>query len=134
MDREGGNLRRLNYDVSYTDSPAWSPKGDRIAFVTRAGGGFEIYTCRPDGGDTRLVVSGGSNENPRWSPDGRHLVFSSNREGARGLFISHLDGTPPRRLPTGSFIALSPAWSPRPAGSGTALRVNPGSPTSGGQP
>ncbi|MEK7329515.1 MAG: Tol-Pal system beta propeller repeat protein TolB [Candidatus Eisenbacteria bacterium] len=134
MDREGGNLRRLTYDVDYTDSPAWSPKGERIAFVARTGGGFDIYTCRPDGGDTRLVVSGGSNENPRWSPDGRHLVFSSNREGARGLFVSDVDGTPPRKLDTGGLVALSPAWSPRPAASGSALRINEGSPTPGGQP
>jgi len=134
MDREGGNLRRLTFEVDYTDSPAWSPKGDRIAFVARAPGGFDIYTCRADGGDARLMVSGGSNENPRWSPDGRHLVFSSNREGGRGLFVSDLDGTPPRRLPTGSFRSLSPAWSPRPASSGAALRVGPGSSTLGGQP
>ena len=134
MDREGGNQRRLNFDVDYTDSPAWSPKGDRIAFVARSGGGFDIYTCRPDGGDTRLVVSGGSNENPRWSPDGRHLVFASNRDGSHGLYVSDLDGTPPRRLATGSFVASSPAWSPRPAGSGSAQRNSPGSSTLGGQP
>ncbi|TMQ73260.1 MAG: Tol-Pal system beta propeller repeat protein TolB [Candidatus Eisenbacteria bacterium] len=134
MDREGGNVRRLTYDADYTDSPAWSPKGDRIAFVARTGGGFDIYTCRPDGTDTRLIVSGGANENPRWSPDGRHLVFSSNRGGARGLFVSDLDGTPPRKLETGGLISLSPAWSPRPASGGSALRVTEGSPTPGGHP
>ena len=121
MDREGGNVRRLTYEVDYTDSPAWSPKGDRIAFVARTSAGFDIYTCRADGTDTRLVVSGGSNENPRWSPDGRHLVFASNREGASALYITDLDGRPPRKLNTGGLVASSPAWSPRPEGSNTSL-------------
>lgn len=123
MDRDGGNVRRLTFDVSYTDSPAWSPRGDRIAFVSRTGGGFDIYVCRADGSGARLVVSGGSNENPRWSPDGRHLVFASNRDGPFGLYVTDLDDRAPRRLDTGSQEAMSPAWSPRPAGSST--RSNP---------
>ena len=136
MDREGGNVRRLNYDITYTDSPAWSPKGDRLAFVARTGSGFDIYTCRPDGSETRLVVSGGSNENPRWSPDGRHIVYASNREGAFGLFVNDLDGRPSRRLDTGGLAASSPAWSPRPESGGGALLDRPGSSpaVSGGRP
>src|SRR5690349_23189834 len=42
--------------------------------------GFDIYSCRTDGTDLRLEVTGGSNENPHWSPDGRHLVFASRSE------------------------------------------------------
>jgi TolB protein len=124
MDRDGGNVRRLTYDVDYTDSPAWSPRGDRLAFVARTGGGFDIYVCRADGSGTRLVVTGGSNENPRWSPDGRHLVFASDRDGTQALYVTDLDDRPPRKLDTGGLRALSPAWSPRPPSSGSALNMN----------
>ena len=134
MDHEGGSVRRLTYEVDYTDSPAWSPKGDRIAFVARTGSGFDIYTCRADGTDARLVVSGGSNENPRWSPDGRHLLFASDREGTGGLYVSDLDGRSPRKLDTGGLTSTSPAWSPRPADTNTQLNVNQTNSALGGRP
>jgi len=119
MSREGTDLRRLSFDTGYTDSPTWSPKGDRIAFVSRSGNGFDIYVCNVDGSGLRLVISGGSNENPHWSPDGRHLVFTSNRGGGSGLYVTDLDDSPPRRLDTGGRNAISPAWSPRLTPQGT---------------
>ncbi len=134
MDRTGGNQHRLTYDVDYTDSPAWSPKGDLIAFVSRTSGGFDIYVCRADGSDARLVVSGGSNENPHWSPDGRHLVFASNRDGASALYVTDLDGRPPRKLDTGGRPALSPAWSPRPGVAAAAAQSATPQPNPGGKP
>jgi TolB protein len=117
----------LNYDVTYTDSPAWSPNGKWIAFVARTGNGFDIYVCRADGSGTRLVASGNSNENPRWSPDSRHLVFASNRGGAFALYVTDLDDRPPRKLETGGREAQSPAWSPRPAGERSSMLMTPAS-------
>jgi TolB protein len=123
MDREGGNVRRLTYEVGSTDSPSWSPKGDRIAFVAQTGSGFDLYVAHADGRNVRRIASGRSNENPKWSPDGRHIVFASNRDGAYGLWVSDLDDRPPRKLNAGGRAAMSPAWSPRPSGSGTMVRT-----------
>jgi TolB protein len=134
MGRDGANVHRLTFEVNYTDSPNWSPKGDLIAFVARTGGGFDIYICGADGTNARLVVSGSSNENPRWSPDGRHLVFASNREGPYALYVTDLDGRAPRRLDTGGRRAVSPAWSPRPPGTGSASPSNPARSNPGGTP
>ena len=133
MDRDGGNVRRLTYEVSYTDSPAWSPRGDLIAMVSRTSTGFDIYVCVADGTNSRLVVSGASNENPHWSPDGRHLVFASNREGPYALFVSDLDGRPPRKLDTGGRAAISPAWSPAPRSAAAVPTVAPNT-NPGGRP
>ena len=113
MDRDGGNQRKLLSGFSYTDSPDWSPRGDRLAFVVRTGGGFDIWVANADGTGPRPVVTGGSNENPHWAPNGRLIVFSSNRGGARGIWITDLAGQMVRRLDVPGACA-NPAWSPRP--------------------
>lgn len=62
-------------------SPAWSPDGTRLAFVSSRSGDEEIYVARADGsGVTRLTRLPGPDLSPAWSPDGRRLVWSRNAE------------------------------------------------------
>lgn len=68
--------------AQYDNFPQWSPKGDRIAFVSNRDGDFEIYTIKPDGTDLcRLTHSPGNDAHCTWSSDGGWLVFSSARMG-----------------------------------------------------
>jgi len=63
-------------------SPAWSPEGDRIAFVAYHGedmddtGETDLFTIRPDGeGVTNVTRGGVTVMGPVWRPDGERIAF-----------------------------------------------------------
>ncbi len=116
-DSEGLDAMRLPVPQSFCDSPAWSPRGDRIAYAARSGGGnFDIFVATLDGSIVeQLTLGWGSSENPRWSPDGRQIVFSSTRSGERAIYVMLADGSNQRRLTPKDKMCFYPTWSPRPA-------------------
>jgi TolB protein len=76
---------------------AWSPRGRRLAFVSRWEEGLNVLPdaiaiVRSDGsGLQRLPVRTYGHATPAWSPDGRWLSFSSRT--SLGLHIVGSDGT-----------------------------------------
>ena len=108
------NLTRTPRANEYT--PAFSPDGDRIAFVGYRHGNGEIYVMNADGtGLKRLTSHKGEDLTPAWSPDGRRIAFASNRAGEFEIFVMNADGRAVRRLTRiakGPYGSYSPAWSP----------------------
>lgn len=111
MDADGVNTRRLTYKGKYQDSPAWSPKGDQIAYTSYQEGKFDIWVINPDGSKAKQVTDiPGNNEYPTWSPDASHIAFTSTRGGRSDVYAVRPDGTATKRL-TKIGNAKMPDWS-----------------------
>ena len=75
---DGKNARLLIRDAH---SPAWSPDGTRLAFVSARTGDEEIYVARANGREvTRLTTSPGEDLSPAWSKSGKRIAWSRDRE------------------------------------------------------
>ena len=110
----------------YDNFPAWSPRGDLIAFIRKIEGNFEVFTIRPDGKDLRQLTNSPGNEaHLAWSPDGQRLAFASTRMGFKDealysgapqpygeIFVMRYDGTELEQLTDNQWEDGGPAWQP----------------------
>ncbi len=117
-DTQGKHVRRLTKEKGDPSSPsglffqvepAWSPDGQRVAFVSNRDGTPHVFVMRADGtGTKRLTDSAKSDDHPTWSPNGKYIVVG--REGA--LFRIPAAGGPAVRVGKGLGNAADPAYSP----------------------
>ncbi len=78
----GGAPRQLTQCGEKNGQPAWSPRGDRIAFMARREQDgkkdetAQLYVIAPDGGEARRVSQFAPGvEGFKWMPDGQAIVF-----------------------------------------------------------
>lgn len=95
-------------------SPAWSPDGRKIAYVSFESGNSAIYVQDITTGSRQLVSARakGINGAPNWSPDGSKLALALSYQGNPEIYVMDLGSRSETRLTNNLAIDTEPRWTP----------------------
>ncbi len=112
-DSDGFNARTLLTSRDPLMSPAWSPDGRRLAYVSFEQRRASVFVQDTRSGKRRKVAAfEGINGAPAWSPDGTHLALTLSRDGNPEIYTLRLADGGLTRLTHGPAIDTEPVWSP----------------------
>jgi TolB protein len=125
MNADGSGQQRLTRNGGSDDGPAWSPDGQRIAYVSyrNSDDRRHIYVMNADGSDKRQLshpLGLWHDWDPAWSPDGGRIAFTRSRgswskrctSSCDDVYVMNADGSAPRNLTPGVASGQTPVWSP----------------------
>ncbi|WP_407066767.1 Tol-Pal system beta propeller repeat protein TolB [Extensimonas sp. H3M7-6] len=111
-DADGENAQPALTSPEPIISPAWSPSGAQIAYVSFESRKPVVYVHDVATGRRRLIANfRGSNSAPAWSPDGRTLAVTLTRDGNSQLYLIDAHGGEPRRLIQSAGIDTEPVFT-----------------------
>jgi TolB protein len=112
-DADGENAQSALASPEPIISPAWSPSGGQLAYVSFESRKPVVYVHDVATGKRRLVANfKGSNSAPAWSPDGKSLVVTLSRDGGSQLYVMDANGGEPKRLTQSNGIDTEPVYAP----------------------
>ncbi len=112
-DADGENAQSALASPEPIISPAWSPSGGQLAYVSFESRKPVVYIHDVATGKRRLIANfRGSNSAPAWSPDGRSLALTLSKDGGSQLYTIDANGGEPRRLTQSASIDTEPVYTP----------------------
>ncbi len=110
-DGEGGQVALASPEPII--SPAWSPDGRKLAYVSFETQKAVVWVQDLSTGERRVVAAfRGSNSAPAWSPDGTRLAVTLSQDGLAQIYLLPVAGGAPQRLTSSSAIDTEPVFAP----------------------
>jgi tol-pal system beta propeller repeat protein TolB len=112
-DSDGENQQRIANSSEPIMSPAWSPDGQQLAYVSFESKASAIYVQTLKTGErSRVSARAGINGAPAWSPDGSTLALTlSRKDGDVDIYTLKLSTQELKRMTFDPGIDTEPTWS-----------------------
>jgi TolB protein len=111
-DVDGYNPQSLLDSTDPIMSPAWSPNGKHIAYVSFENKHAAIFLQNVETGGRSLISEfPGINGAPAWSPDGRKLALVLSKSGSPNIYTMNVATHQLTQLTHDFYINTEPAWS-----------------------
>ncbi|WP_435628243.1 Tol-Pal system beta propeller repeat protein TolB [Candidatus Ferrigenium straubiae] len=112
-DSDGANEQTVLAQNQPIMSPAWSPDGSHLAYVSFETEHAVVYVQSLYTNQRKVLADfRGSNSAPAWSPDGRQLAVVLTRDGSSQIYLVRPDGSGLRRITFSGAIDTEPHFSP----------------------
>jgi TolB protein len=112
MDAQGGNPQRVTFSGNYNISPAPSPDGRWLAYISRVNGAFRLHVMELASGKVSAISDTGADESPSFSPNSRLIIYATRDKGQEALMTSTVDGRIKTRLAGAQGDIREPEWGP----------------------
>jgi TolB protein len=112
MPARGGQGERVTFNGSYNISPAPSPDGRWLAYITRTGGAFKLQVMELSSGTVTSVTDTSDDERPSFAPNSRLIIYATKVGGREALMTTTVDGQIKTRLASAPGDIREPHWGP----------------------
>ncbi|XOT95217.1 Tol-Pal system beta propeller repeat protein TolB, partial [Alcaligenes pakistanensis] len=112
-DADGQNPQVMLRSRHSIISPAWSPDGKKLAYVSFENDKPVVYVQTLASGHREPLANfKGNNSSPAWAPNGNQVAVVLSRDGISQIYTLNTDGSGLRRVMRSPLIDTEPSFMP----------------------